>query len=183
MFRIVVISIVIAVPLLLLLVVLIGPEVDNVVNIVNGYNLRSVKDYNVGPQRLEEAISSKVATIFSWSSYHPDSNSGRTLYTSWVTCRARSAGGREINFSWEVGRFDYLKQDEGQKDFYLAPLTQAACCLTPALAGPTFACDQYPESPGEVANAGLYFPTFAGTPPPPLPLATKTALCGALGLK
>jgi hypothetical protein len=97
--RIIAIGCLTGIPLLIAALLLVGPEVDNYVNVLNAINLSAAKDYRVHSQRLEELIAKKYGVI-SWDSYHPD-----TLYTSNVDCHARDHHGNQVVLAWEVGRF------------------------------------------------------------------------------
>jgi len=117
-------------PLAYLAYYLLGPTVDNILDVRTASDLRVLKKYPVSGASLQELIATKYRTR-EWNSYHEDE-----IFATRIDCWVLDDSGKTLLLSWEV-RHDTPPRDwVAKRDLYITPLTRSAAQLAPTLLPP-----------------------------------------------
>jgi hypothetical protein len=124
---------------MLLALFLLGPEIDNVLGIQSGRDLRYIQNLRPGSGRLEDQIKQSFRIEY-WNAYHVDE-----IYRTVVDCHVVASSGRREVLSWEIAHWFSPNSRVPKRRLFICALTPEAAKLTPEFVPPGLSLKEYPS--------------------------------------
>ncbi len=135
--------------LLFILWLAIGPAVDNRVGLISGRDIALLRAYRVEGATVESFVHRGYRDPH-WTGRHVDE-----MFRTLVECVATRPDGKQVALRWEVAH-DYSPHPAiAPADIFVCAMNREAAELTPSLAPPGMAPDDYPSQP-RVYSMALY---------------------------
>jgi len=106
---------------------ILGPEIDNQLQIQTSRDLEILRSYPVRGVALSKLVTEKYV-VKSWDAYHED-----WMFATRIDCRVADRSGRSLLLSWEVRHRNPPRDWMPERDLYVTPLTRSAAELAPEL--------------------------------------------------